>query len=48
MISYLALMSGQDHEANAEQNKRIGAWCLWLLNSTSSSVRGHIKRKGLK
>lgn len=31
MISYLALMSGQDHKANDLQNKTITAWCGWMV-----------------
>lgn len=33
MISYIALMSGQDREANDKQNKTIAAWCGWLVQS---------------
>jgi len=45
MVSYLALMSGQDHEENRKQNERVGAWCLFMLNQNAKSVRGHIKRQ---
>ena len=33
MISYLALMSGQDHEANRKQVRTIQAWCAWMVNN---------------